>query len=278
MGSGFYIQITNGLLDPKHVEAMGEAVWLYMWLVDKSTSQNENGEGKVLGNKPIVYENDIEPALGIPRRTYTRWISRLRNAGYIKTLRTPAGLIIVITKAKKRTKKGSAKSAHHQIKKSDVPKTNIPPSDEPNRPTDEPKTSIDEPNRPIQYIKNKTIQGLNKDYISTDVDIGDLSAAGFKELVSKLYYQVIKVLDIPKLNNKNIRGWIDEMASDPEKEKVINYLLFLRDQYKTTHWRYKPQITEAMHIYSKRAKIRETFAEHIRQDTKPKGRGFTVGK
>ena len=50
---GYFIEITNNLLDPKHQKAMKESVWLFMWLIDKMTSITEEGIGRVLGGKPI---------------------------------------------------------------------------------------------------------------------------------------------------------------------------------------------------------------------------------
>ncbi len=98
---GFYIEITNNLLDPKHREAMKESVWLFMWFLDKMTSIDENGIGKVLGGKPIKYE-DIKADLGISVRTYRRWTDQLKEKGYINVLRTPYGCVITVNKARKR--------------------------------------------------------------------------------------------------------------------------------------------------------------------------------
>lgn len=167
--SQFYIKIMNGLLEPKHCQAMGESVWLYMWLQDKCTSVNENGEGKVLGNKPIVFERDIETSLGCSRFTYQRWIKKLRAGGYIKTIRTPVGLTIIITKAKKYETKGSVKNAHHQRSKSDDTKSHITPknkSDVSKSHSDDTKSHVDDTKSHIQY---KTKQGLNKTIQNTNV-------------------------------------------------------------------------------------------------------------
>lgn len=79
---------------------MGEAVWLYMWLLDKITSVNENGEGKVLGGKPITHL-DFKVEVGVHKNTYSRYLIRLRDNGYINTVRTPRGMVIVVNKAKK---------------------------------------------------------------------------------------------------------------------------------------------------------------------------------
>jgi hypothetical protein len=101
MSKGFYIEITNNLLDPKHIEHMKDAVWLFMWFLDKMTLiDHEKGIGKVLGGKPIVYE-DVQKDLGISPRTYRRWIKILKVEKYIETVRTPSGLSITVNKAKK---------------------------------------------------------------------------------------------------------------------------------------------------------------------------------
>lgn len=107
---GFDIEIKNNLLDPKHVQNMGQAVWLYMWLVDKMTSITEEGIGKVLGGKPIKYE-EVEVELGMSRNTYTRWIAKLLKYPYIETTLAPQGIVFRVLKAHKHfSKKQSAKT------------------------------------------------------------------------------------------------------------------------------------------------------------------------
>ena len=98
---GFYIEITNNLLEPKHREQMKESVWLFMWFIDKMTSITEEEVGIVLGGKPIKYE-EVNEDLDIPERTYKRWISNLKKHKYINVKRAPYGLIITVNKAKKR--------------------------------------------------------------------------------------------------------------------------------------------------------------------------------
>ena len=108
---GFFIEVSNDLLDPKHCEQMGEAVWLFMWLLDKITAVASES-GKVLGGKPIKYK-EVEADLGISRSTYNRWMKALKDGGYVKSIRTPYGSCIVVLKAKKRFSK----------KATDVPET-----------------------------------------------------------------------------------------------------------------------------------------------------------
>ena len=105
---GFLIGIKNDLLEKKHIEAMGSSVWFYMWCLDKMTSVSEEGIGKVLGGKPIIY-TDIFNDLGIPKRTYLRWVSQLKKNGYIRVIRAPYGLCISVNKAVKFFAQRSAK-------------------------------------------------------------------------------------------------------------------------------------------------------------------------
>lgn len=98
---GFGIEIKNDLLDAKHIERMGVSVWLYMWCIDKMTSIDEEGVGKILGGKPIKFD-EVGSELGISIRTYRRWVSLLENSGYINTKTAPYGLIITVNKAHKR--------------------------------------------------------------------------------------------------------------------------------------------------------------------------------
>jgi len=100
---GFGIYVKNDLLEPKHIKAMGASVWLYLWLLDKMTSVSEDGIGKILGGRPITYD-EIYIDLGITRDRYVDWLKSLRDGGYINTLRTPNGLVITIIKAKKKFK------------------------------------------------------------------------------------------------------------------------------------------------------------------------------
>lgn len=103
---GFGIYIQNDLLEPKHISAMGQSVWLYMWLLDKMTSIDEKQVGHVLGNKPVKYEQ-IGEELGISADTYTRWVQTLEEHNYIKAIRTPYGISFRVHKAKKRFRKNA---------------------------------------------------------------------------------------------------------------------------------------------------------------------------
>jgi len=88
--------LVNGLLDKQHFKRMGNAVWLFMWLVDRQTE----AKGRVLGGKPIK-RMEIMNSFGVSETQAGRWIKRLVEFGYIQTRRTPYGFSISICKPKK---------------------------------------------------------------------------------------------------------------------------------------------------------------------------------
>ncbi len=121
---GFGIYVKNDLLDPKHVKQMDAAIWLYLWLLDRMTSISEEGVGRVLGGKPLIYD-DLKADLGVHKNTYSRWVGRLRQFKYIGTKRTPNGLIFFVFKAHKRftTQSDSPRRVIHQKRGSESPNT-----------------------------------------------------------------------------------------------------------------------------------------------------------
>jgi len=87
------------LFESRHYERMGQAIWLYGWLVLRQTRQTGT-RGLVLGGRPVSY-HEIEEETGFHSRTLERWMRVLRREGYIETHATPAGVVVQITKAKK---------------------------------------------------------------------------------------------------------------------------------------------------------------------------------
>ena len=82
----YFIPISTGLLEPKHVEAIGEACWEYFWFVNRVTKdeQVEGGDfhGIVLGGRPVPIAT-ISAELGIPYDTCRKHVARLVRSGYI---------------------------------------------------------------------------------------------------------------------------------------------------------------------------------------------------
>lgn len=94
------ITISAGLLRDGHPEKVGDAIWLYLWIINSTTKIDSRGIGKVFGGKPVKHEH-VKKGLDIDRRKYYRHLERLREAGYIETKRTPFGAVITVMKAKK---------------------------------------------------------------------------------------------------------------------------------------------------------------------------------
>lgn len=124
----YYITISNGLLKDGHQKKMGACVWEFMWLLDKMTSCDENGVGKVLGGKPIK-AREIADDLEIHETTVKKNLSKLKKEGYIKTLRTPYGVIITVLKAKKVFQKREVAKTPHQEPQMSENATSIRSSD-----------------------------------------------------------------------------------------------------------------------------------------------------
>jgi len=98
---GFFIEITNNLLDPKHRKRMGTAVWEFMWCLDKITKIDDGGLGWVYGGRPINLK-EIREEIGITEPKISKNLNKLKDQGYLILCRTPYGLVVKVCKAKKR--------------------------------------------------------------------------------------------------------------------------------------------------------------------------------
>lgn len=91
------IGLHGGIVEEKHRQAMGQAIWLYMWLVKRQTRRN----GLVLGGSPLTFAR-ISEETHYPERSMQRWLRDLQIAGYIEvTYLNFKMLRIRILKAKK---------------------------------------------------------------------------------------------------------------------------------------------------------------------------------
>ena len=97
---GFYIEVTNNLLEKKHRKQMGTSVWEFLWCLDKITII-KNSVGILLGGRPVKLE-EIESDLGITKPKISKNLNKLKNLGYIDIKIAPYGIIISVNKAKKR--------------------------------------------------------------------------------------------------------------------------------------------------------------------------------
>jgi hypothetical protein len=90
------ICVWNGILEAKHRERIGPAIWLYLELLDKITTEDENGIGWLLGRSPVK----------LGRFKGSRWMNRiylerLAKFKYVVRKRTPYGFVIGVTNSRK---------------------------------------------------------------------------------------------------------------------------------------------------------------------------------
>lgn len=97
--------VDEGLLDPKHYEKMGAAVWLFLWYVKAQTKSN----GLVFGGSIMSYKRISENMHGFPVRTIERWNATLVAEKYIQINYVAyKGMVIRVLNQKKfGTKQGS---------------------------------------------------------------------------------------------------------------------------------------------------------------------------
>ncbi len=90
----WWTPLWSGLLiesSAKHYKAMGRAVWLYLYLLTYANRRSGN-----LFRRTATIAGD----LGLSLRTVSRWLSVLKQNGYIEIRQTGRSLAISITKWK----------------------------------------------------------------------------------------------------------------------------------------------------------------------------------
>jgi hypothetical protein len=99
----WWVHVWRGLVvdkTGKHQKAMRQAIWLYLYLLLAANWKTG-----------ILYRriSTISTETGFNRRSVQRWLSVLRNKGYIETHSTGRSLQISITKWKSITKRKAGK-------------------------------------------------------------------------------------------------------------------------------------------------------------------------
>jgi len=106
-GESFPFYVWSGLLTPQHRKQMGIAIWVYEWCLRRTTHEKD-GLGFVLGGSRIKVGR-IARELGVSERSVKTDLARLRKCGYLQIKRIPYGLIITVSRSKRRL--GSKRSA-----------------------------------------------------------------------------------------------------------------------------------------------------------------------
>ena len=123
----YRIQVSTGIFE--HCPDMLDSVWLFLWYIDRTTEES-NGEGRVLGGMPIV---DPRPAseLRMPVKTIRRWRLHLEEKGYVRVRRTPYGHVITLLKSKKWNWGPTLVANEKKVPKRDLPNGEISPKEIP---------------------------------------------------------------------------------------------------------------------------------------------------
>jgi hypothetical protein len=102
----FWIGARGGLVDRKHYCKMGDAVWLFLYLLRSQTGLNQRSEGIVNYGHALTFRRIGDEMKGFPPETIRRWAATLRRGNYIRTGdRGHAGLVFWIAKGKAKTRK-----------------------------------------------------------------------------------------------------------------------------------------------------------------------------
>jgi hypothetical protein len=163
----FNVGLTNALLEPKHYRAMGDALWLYTYLLDRQTRRlDRDGLGQVAGGLPIR-DSDISGTIGSSRRTVIRWRGILLGHDYITARRTPYGHVYAIAKPKKWAPKNG-------------PDVTQPVHLSTRRDVQDPPTDVTQP------VKRCDTTCTNKEEVSRDVSSSSSAAAFQKQMEVEL--------------------------------------------------------------------------------------------
>lgn len=88
------------------------------------------------------------------------------------------------------------------------------------------------------------------------------------EKVSKLFYETIKALKLPVLNHAVLATKIKDLSQEEDIDETVVYLEFMRDKFNQINIPYKPEINNALDIYTKRLQIVNAFKRAIKQQNK----------
>jgi hypothetical protein len=94
------VPVWNGIFD--HYERMGDALWTFMWLIDRIPKNGEReGVGRVLGGKPVKIADIVDSMRGSTYKAIRLQFDGLEAKGYISRRRTPYGYVIEVQNSRK---------------------------------------------------------------------------------------------------------------------------------------------------------------------------------
>ena len=102
-GKGFFIPVSCGIFDRQHIQGIGEALWLFLWLINRTTSEVDCPGGRLgivlYGNS--ITSRSIASELCCTSRTIRRQLQLLVDGNYIDLDKTATGQIIRVKKSMK---------------------------------------------------------------------------------------------------------------------------------------------------------------------------------
>lgn len=111
----FRIPVSTGIFE--HYPKIGEAIWLLLYYIDRTTVEvpapDGRPVGRVLGGCP-VRDSEIARVFCCSTKTIRRWRNRLDLHGYIRARRTPFGTVIEIPNSQKWPAARMDKNVHSQ--------------------------------------------------------------------------------------------------------------------------------------------------------------------
>lgn len=84
----YIIPVSNGILEARHRKAIGPAIWLFLWMIDRSTANEPAQDGErpdalVLNGRPITVK-ELADELGESLRTIRYHLAKLIEHEYIR--------------------------------------------------------------------------------------------------------------------------------------------------------------------------------------------------
>jgi hypothetical protein len=208
--SKFWIPVFKGILE--HRAKIKDAIWLFLWYIDKTTREDEGADGgkvgHVLGGKPIR-DSDVAPDLRCTKRSICTWRRRLQRNGYIDATRTPHGYSVRVLKSKKRFDKNPESHSTASGKGSGFGR--VLPRDSPVASHSEKQVTSPSGKQPDNLIKTtqdktkRTDKTKTNQPSETDGLVGRLALLFLTKTGKHLSYNRVQVASVAVLAHQNSR-------------------------------------------------------------------------
>lgn len=112
----FRIPVSTGIFD--HHPEIGDAIWLLLYYIDKTTAEVPGANGKftgiVLGGRP-VRDREAAERFSCAVKAVRRWRLRLEYHGQIRARRTPFGFVVEVVNSQKWHARGFDKNVQTRV-------------------------------------------------------------------------------------------------------------------------------------------------------------------